>query len=804
MMNQQESVEQAFYKGGGKDPVDVKSLGRRILRNIQYVIIGLVIGMGSAYVYTKLLIPQYQAESIMLMRDDQGKGGSLEIMMTGLGYYNPRLRYENELLIMKSRALTQRALGKLDFEVSYYNSGGFKALEIYGEESPYIFEYDIEHNQIIESDFHFIKENDNTFTFYRKEAGRGYNFAKEELKTGPPEDWKDMHSGIVIGEWVESPYYRFRLLPNPNHRGKVVNHLIVRLTGLEALEAKYIRALQVEPTQKESSGITLRVVGENSLKNRVYLNTFMHSYIEYNLEEKNAQANRTITFIDEQLSNIEDSLSAARTVLQDFRSSKQVINLDAETQSALNKLFELESELAALSMRESYYDYLKDRLTKRDSMGDLASPLVAGIDNSSLVSLVSELSSLYLEIQKKKMTMTQDNPRLPVIYEQIEIYQNLLIDNLRALRETEQIKKKELVSQKYALQNQIKGIPKTEFDLMAIQRKFTLNENLYNFLLQKRAEVGISKSGVEADMLIVEEAHSLSTPNYPKPRLNLIIGALLGFVIPIGFITLKEVLDNKIHHPGQLKNFTKIPLLATIGHYTHEDNIPARKRPNSNISEAFRGLRSNLRFIVGERPEGKNRIILITSSISGEGKTFIAHNLAISLAQAGNKVIMVGADLRKPKIYMDFERTEAGLSNYLTGLNPIEECIFTTEVENLSVMPSGIIPPFPAELLQGEIFDGLLKTLSDKYDYVVIDSAPMLLVSDTLEIVNKAGLVLYTVRSNYTEQSMLNMIQDMTEKDKLSRIGIVLNNLQQKKSIFGYGYGYGYGYGGYGEEDEKP
>jgi len=345
-------------------------------------------------------------------------------------------------------------------------------------------------------------------------------------------------------------------------------------------------------------------------------------------------------------------------------------------------------------------------------------------------------------------------------------------------------------------------LPAAERQLINLNRTHELSEGLYVFLMQKRAEAGITTAATTSDARLVNAA-AVKALITPKPRQNYLVALFLGLLLPAGFIFLKDLLNNKVTSAEDIAKLTTLPLLGMVGHSRKEQTGLIDQNPKSALAEAFRTVRSNLRFMTSVTPD-QGKIFVVTSSISGEGKTFSAKNLAYIFAISGERTLLINADMRKPNNNTDFGVSSGlGLSNYLAGYVSLNEVLHHTLQENLHILPSGDIPPNPSELLMGKRMGDLVKELKSRYDYIILDTPPVGILSDGLELMQLADANIFMVRQAYTFKSFLTSIQQQYESGKIHNTAILFNDVDYKKLNYGYGYGYGYGYYS-DDEQEKP
>ncbi len=492
---------------------------------------------------------------------------------------------------------------------------------------------------------------------------------------------------------------------------------------------------------------------------------------------------------------ITDSLLGVENQLQQFRSLNKIMDLSEEGQLAFEQLKRIEEEKGNAILQEKYVNYLFNYVKKPgQDFKDFVVPSVIGISDPMLNTLLNNL--LELTYQKNAMSFTaierKDNLAVAELNQKLELAKSSLLQNLASLKETNNILQKDISLRAEKAESILGALPQKERDYVKIKRLFALNENLYIFLSQKRAEVGIAKAANIPDNIIIDKARPRVGPVAPRKMMNYLIAGGLGLLIPIISIVLVALLDTRINTKPDLQNTTKIPFLGTVGHSKRNTNLVVQQFPKSEVAESFRSLRANLQYL---KPNTDKLIVLITSSVAGEGKTFCAINLAGILALSDKKTLLMGIDLRKPKLQDVFaEGTNAGLTNFLVGKATKEQIITKTQFDNLDVIFSGPIPPNPSELLLQVPFTNLIESLKTEYDYIIFDTPPLGLVADAIGLMDYADVTLYVIRQGFTRSAFLDNINDLHTNGKVKNISVVLNDFQLKNA-YGYRYGYGYGYG---------
>jgi tyrosine-protein kinase Etk/Wzc len=382
-----------------------------------------------------------------------------------------------------------------------------------------------------------------------------------------------------------------------------------------------------------------------------------------------------------------------------------------------------------------------------------------------------------------------------------------LNENVRNIVQVSKISQKELDRRLSEIQSEVGSLPETERQLLNIQRKFNVNDRIYTFLLEKRAEAAISKASNIPSNSILDRARKASMV-YPKPSMNFTIAFLIGLLLPVLIILIRDYFDDKIHSRADIESLTDVPILGVISHSTEKYNTIVISRPKSIIAETFRSLRTNLQFIAAEKDK---RVFTITSTLSGEGKTFTAINMASIFALSGKKTLLLSCDLRKPKLYDDFNlNNEKGMTTYLVGRCSVNDIVQSSGYEFLDIVTSGPVPPNPSELLESKRMNELMEEMRQEYDFIVIDSPPVGLVTDAVFLMKQSDANIYVVRQNYSSKHAMSTLNDLVRSTGLKNITIAVNDVDFTDRAYGrtgYGYGYGYGYGNeygyyYGGENE--
>lgn len=565
----------------------------------------------------------------------------------------------------------------------------------------------------------------------------------------------------------------------------------------DGLASQYRNRLQVNPIDENSTLVTLSLTGAVVEQEIDYLNALMELYSRKGLEDKNVSANLTLEFIKGQLKKIHDSLEVAEEELQDFRLKNKLIDISSEGAILKGKLERFDTEKMTLELQMQYFAYLKEYLSSRSQTGDIISPSILNIDDPNLERLVGELALMQQQQQQLTLNLSPDLAIVKMLDEKISNVKLALNENINSSIDNIQRSIDDINIRLNTVSAELVKLPETEKGLIRIQRDFELNNTVYTYLLEKREEAGIALASNVSDNKIVDRAgHYSAYEISPKTSRNNLLALILGFMIPILSIFMIDYLNNKVIDKKDIERSTKTPVLGFISHNNYKSETPVIQSPSSTLSESFRSVRTALKFYTSQ---SQVPVVAISSTVSSEGKTFISVNLAVITAMLGKRVLIVGLDLRKPKIHKLLEvANDRGMSNYLSGNLTFDESIQATTVENLFYAPSGPVPPNPAELIESDNMRKFLDEAKTKFDYIIIDTPPVAIVTDALLLSPYVDANIFVVRQRYSSKNTLSLIQDFYETGKLKNMSIIINDISLT-GYYGYGLRYGYSvrYGGY-------
>jgi len=743
-----------------------------ILKNWYWFVIALVLALVGVRFYMNHTMPVYRTSSTILINETGERSfmDNSEILQ-GLGLPGGMRNVQNQIMILSSIALTESTLRELPFEVEYYFRTIRNILPIYPETPVKV---------VADGEIPLPRDTE----FYIEFLGENM------ITVGCESDSYPFQKTTAFGEEITVNGGSFSIeCRNVDWVNKNLDRtLYFNIHSRKHLVDYFVRRINVELVSRDGSVLQVSMLGTNPEKDVDFLNKHLEGFQAISLNKKNAEANRRIQFIEDQLVGISDSLSMTENRLQQFRSSHRVMDLSAQGQSIIGQVTLLENERARLNLEANYYDYLADYLAK-DATGEVPIvPITMGITDPGLTRIVEELAEL-----QGQLTLTGAGERNPLqrnLEQRVRSAKSTLSETLNGLRRANSLARSENQEQINKANAQASALPVTERQLLGIERKFRLNDELYTFLLETRAEQEMQKASNRADSEIIDPADARFSTVVSPNRMKLLLMAVFGgFALPLSLIFLGFLFNKKLKEED-IRDMTDIPVVGNIPHSGDKFNTVVFDNPNSAIAESFRLVRSKMQFFT---KDAKAPIILVTSSMPEDGKTFAAINIASVYSLLKKKTVLVGFDLRKPKIFQDFGLSnEKGVSTWLIGQDKMQDIIQNTRFENLSVISAGPIPPNPSELTALGKTEELFSYLRERYDYIIVDTSPIGLVSDTYYLASMADTVLLVVRPGRTLKELFDRTLMEIRSSNTKGVGLLVNDIQSGSGHYGYGEKYGY------------
>ena len=785
--------------------VNYKKVVSRFLSYRKLYIYAIIIALIIAFAVNKFSVTYYSNSTLVLI-SEKGKsflgGDAGGDFMQGMNMFGGTHNIENEIEQLRTFSLIKKAIDNLDFkttvikyEKSFYsdyleNTNFVKKTELY-DDSPIRVIIDITQPQVTYLNFKIDFLNDTT-KYKLSVDGENiilYNYIDDTEVQYIPGRFH-FERIYTFGDEVKTKYFNFVIHKSEYYYKEYTlnNTLYFYFNNMNLLTSMYQSMLNINQISPSSSVVEVSLKGTNKDKITNFLNNLTSEFNEKNLEKKNAIAQSTVDFIDSQIEDVADSLSTTESKLKSFRTSNQVMDLSFQGQQIFSKISELENEKANLEVQKKYYQYLKSYFNTGDNYSELMAPSSMGVVDPILTNLVSQLITLNSE----KASIMQGSSGSQSIYlkdlnVKINNLTNTIRENVENSLKTLSISLNEINYRLSKHSAQIAQLPKTELQLKRIQRKFTVDDAIYTFLLQKRAEAQIARASSMPDYEVIEPAKLFSSRTVsPKKKLNYIIALFLGIFLPTSYILIIDFLNNRICELEDIEKYTDKPLLGKVFRNFRRSTLIVSKKPNSSVSESFRALRTNFQFF---DEGGKKQVVLFTSSLSGDGKTFCAINFASVLAMNGHRTVLLEFDLRRPKIHQEFNSTNMiGISSYLIEKAIIDDIIIPTEIPNLDLISAGPAAPNPAELIASEKTTDFIEKLKEMYDYIIIDSAPVGIVSETYLLMKNTDLNIFVVRMNHTVREAFKSAVKGMKNNHFENYSILVNDLNIRKESYKYGY----------------
>jgi len=708
--------------------------------------------------------------------------------------------------ILQSRSHNELVVSKLQFYIDYLKQGKYNLTDAYGA-VPFYLNIDKSKGQLANTliGIKFLSEN----VYEIRIPFENSSVSVVDYTTNTYSNTNVQPAEFVkrykVGEQVTLPFLNWKLQINDNPGFYKGNEYFVRFNDFNGTVSKY-RGINIDSDDKGGSILTLSMQGTNKARMVEYLNATVRMLIKIQLDGKNQFANNTIRFIDSTLVAMEGQLKQTGNELKTFRKDKNVYDIEAGGAKFSDQIMNFDVEKDQISRKIAYYNSLKTYLNNSVDYSRLPAPSVAGIEDPNIVANVSKI--IALSTQRSEMAYAVKSDKIFKDFDnQMRAVKDVLLENIGTAKSS-LLYDLSMVNAKIGqAESTVKKLPEEQQELLKIKRKYDLNDNIYTEFLQKRNEAEIVKASNLSDIHFIDPAKDIGGGLIgPKTSVNYVLALFLGILVPLLFVFGIFFVNNSIQNAEDVNKLTQIPLIGVIGVNKDNVNLAVFDKPKSALSESFRAIRSSLQFLYKKQQVSGAKTLMITSSISGEGKTFCSINIATIFALSEKKTVIIGLDLRKPRLADEFNLSnQTGVVNYLIKQKTLSEIINPTEIPNLDVILSGPIPPNPSELIISEAMKELIEELKQKYDYIILDTPPVGLVSDALELVQYADVTLYIVRQNYTKKDMITLLNTRVKRGELNNTSIVLNGYENKAK---YGSAYGYGYGvysnGYHEEEVKP
>ncbi|GGK58591.1 MULTISPECIES: GumC family protein [Flavobacteriaceae] len=765
-----------------EEPINYRELIEKYVFHWKWFALGVLVAVVAAFLYLRYTPNTYLVNATILIDDETTGGLPSELSaFEDLGLMGgAKKQLETEMGLLKSRSLMGDVVKELGLNVTYYKKGRIREVEVYKNNLPFNINF-------LNKDSVFYKT-DTSFSIQAISA------TSYQLKDGDGYTQKE----VVFGEKVITDFGNFTITPTDLQNVHVADEIIVRIQPIKDVAGALRENIQVELLYKKSSLIELSLKNTVKLKAIDILSHLVQQYNKEAVADKNLIGNNTEAFINERLAVIEQDLSAVDKGVETFKTSNKLTDISSEAGIVLEGNAQLEKEVVELHTQLKLANYMGDYLTSNPAA---LIPANLGISDGSVSANSTSYNELLLERNRILKGSSTKHPIIVNLDAQLAQLRASINQGLVNLKSSLTIAIKDAENQERRFNSKIVAVPKQEREFRDIQRQQQIIETLYLYLLQKREENAISLAVTVPNAKVIDVADGSTIPVSPKRKVIYLAAVLLGLLIPFVILYIRFLLDNKVHVSKDVEAVVKAPFLGEVPKTNSEHKIVVTEKDRDAVSESFRMLRTNLNFMLAGVTD-PSKVIFITSTIPGEGKTFLSLNLAAVLALSNKKVLLVGADVRKPKLNEYLKLNEKlGLTQFLMDTSlKVPDVIHHFSEGKFDILSSGIVPPNPSELLMNGRFDEVLAYGKEHYDYIIVDTAPVKMVTDTLLLSHHANLCLYIIRANYLDKRLLEIPEKMYKEKRLPNMAVVMNDVDMK---LGYGYGYGYGYGGYGEDVTK-
>ncbi|MBD2701422.1 polysaccharide biosynthesis tyrosine autokinase [Spirosoma sp. BT702] len=716
------------------------------LRYWPWFIVSLGLALAGAYVYLKYKQPVYRIQASLLLQDEK-RGNVQTNPLKELEAYSPKKVVENELEVLRSSSLMDQVVTSLHLDTKYYRETSFGKREIYMDSPVWI---------QVESGNPALYKKPLTLAFLENQSVR-------------------INGGQVypLNQRLQTPYGNLRIMTRQPVTAKSLPVLVQVMPQASAV-GMYLDNLKVEPTSKTSTVIRLTLEDAVPQKGEAILNSLINAYNQAAVTDKNKMAASTLQFVEKRLRMVSGELAGVEKNVEQYKSGLGITDLSTQAQSFLQTTQQNDTQLSQVNIQLAALNELQEFITNQsDKRG--STPATVGLNDAVLLGEINKLADLELKRDALTQTTSEDNPLLQTVDNQIKATRNNIGQNIKTMKAMLTSSKEEYVAKNEKLEKNIRSIPQQERALMDIARQQTIKNNLYTYLLQKREEMAVTFAASVADSRILDAATSSGSPVKPVGVVIYSLFGLLGLLLPTAAIAGKQALNTRVTRRFDVENSTQVPILGEVMNKRHRDVLVVAPHQRSVIAEQIRSIRTNLQGWASDVTP--KQVMLFTSSMSGEGKSFVSLNLGASMAMMGQPTVILEMDMRMPRLHQLFGiDNSVGLSSYLNGDATLAEILKPVPGHpNYFIIPCGPLPPDPSELLGGRHVKQLIDLLRDQFRYVLLDAPPIGIVTDAQVIAPFADTTLYVIRHGVTPKHSLKLLDTLYRENRFQNLQIILN-----------------------------
>lgn len=734
-------------------------------------VIGIAIALGIAMLKNRKWLPSYYSQGTIIIKESGYYSGANASLMQGFGVDAGYKNVNNQVIMLGSYDLMRRVVDSLPFmQTEYITQGRFKSRNLY-HNTPVLIEQHRIDPMAYELMFRLDIHPDGTLSITSTD---------EDI---PLELTGRYHTPI------QCPL--FDIVIHPSNVSVSEGKMYFRFRSKESLTGEFMGRVQLRFITEGSTVLAISLTSETPARDCEFIDKLAEIYLLQNLERKNEVAENSIHFINQQLQSLQSSLEVSEGAMTQFRQENRFVDVGSYAGQLMGRISQYDQQSMALQLKETYFDYLTNYLQTNIENGAVIAPTSLGLNEPMLMTLVQQLNDLRIQ----RGELSEKNVYYAKYSKDIENVKTAINEVVNSMRASLEIEKEDLKGRFADVEKEIRNLPSKELQMVAIERNYRIDDNYYTFFLQKRAEAEIQKAGNTPDNTILDKARTTSIVNLKAKSKTTTTALIIGLLIPLVLIILSELLNNKLRSPKDVKRLGLFNMIGALRHARVQNPTLVKDKPRSSYAEMLRSIRTRVEFLV-KRKEGI--VLTLTSTESGDGKTFLSTNLASLYAMTGKKTLLIDVDIRKPNIHTKLGLENGyGLTNYLIGDCTLEETMLTDTPFGFDVIRAGTIPPNPGELIHSDKMAELLESLRKEYSFIILDTSPIGLVPDAYTLIELSDVCLYVIRYMQTSKSFckqaLQQLSEMTEHPE--RIQLVLSDIPNEGR---FAYGYGYGYGGYG------